>query len=318
MAVITHVALAVLASVVGGAALAAPPAEIGIPGQRVFPESLTSGPDGSVYIASIGARTIFRAAPGAATAAPWILPGDDAPAGYLGVFVDARRKTLWACSLPAAGPGVTTPVPSVLHAYDLQSGKALAHYPLPTAGGACNDAAVGADGSVYATDTPNMEVLRLKPGGSALEVWVGNGALGPKGGVLDGIAVVGNRVIVNTLATSKLFSVPVGKDGQAGTVTEVTLDQPLDKPDGMRSFGKDSLLIAQGGSAGVGRLSRVTLKGNAGTAVTLKEGYPDGAVAVTVVGSTAYVLEAQFGAMRGPPDAPTQPFHATAVFVGKP
>ncbi len=318
MAVITHVALAVLASVVGGAALAAPPAEIGIPGQRVFPESLTSGPDGSVYIASIGARTIFRAAPGAATAAPWILPGDDAPAGYLGVFVDARRKTLWACSLPAGGPGVTTPVPSVLHAYDLQSGKALGHYPLPTPEGACNDAAVGADGSIYATDTPNMEVLRLKPGGSALEVWVGNGAFGPKGGVLDGIAVVGNRVIVNTLATSKLFSVPVGKDGKAGTVTEVTLDQPLDKPDGMRSFGKDSLLVAQGGSAGVGRLSRVTLKGDAAKAVTLKEGYPDGAVAVTVVGSTAYVLEAQFGAMRAPPDAQTKPFHATAVPVGKP
>ena len=50
------------------AALAALPAQIDIPGQRLFPESLTSSADGAVYIGTIGARSIFRAAPGAATA----------------------------------------------------------------------------------------------------------------------------------------------------------------------------------------------------------------------------------------------------------
>jgi hypothetical protein len=41
-------------------------------------------------------------------------------------------------------------------------------------------------------------------------------------------------------------------------------------------------------------------------------------VAVTVVGTTAYVLEGQLSALRGSPDTPTKPFHATSVNVGKP
>ena len=54
-----------------------------------------------------------------------------------------------------------------------------------------------------------------------------------------------------------------------------------------------------------------------------EEGYPDGPVAVTVVGTTAYVLEGQLAAfMRGPnapaTPPPTKPFKATAVQVGKP
>jgi hypothetical protein len=306
----------VASALAAAAALAAPPQEIAIPGQRVFPESLTSAPDGTVYIGSIGTRTIFRAKPGAAAAEAWIGPSADVPAGYLGVFVDAKSKTLWACALPAGGPGVATPVPTTLHAYDLATGKEKGHYPFPTAGGVCNDIAVGADGSVYATDTQNMEVVTLKKGGTALAVWAGAGGFGPQGGVLDGISVLGKRVLVNTLATSKLFSVPIAADGKSGPITEVKLDRPIDKPDGMRSFGKDSLLIVEGGSAG--KLSRITLKGDSGVAVALKEGYPDGAVAVTVVGTTGYVLEAQFAAMRGDPATPTKPFHATAVSVGKP
>ena len=54
---------------------------------------------------------------------------------------------------------------------------------------------------------------------------------------------------------------------------------------------------------------------------TVKEGYPDGPVAVTVVGTTGYVLEGQLGAMRGPNAGarpPAKPFKATAVEVGKP
>jgi hypothetical protein len=64
---------------------------------------------------------------------------------------------------------------------------------------------VGADGGAYVSDTANIEVDRLVPGGFELEMWAGSGAFGPKGGVLDGISVLGNRLFVNTLATSKLI-----------------------------------------------------------------------------------------------------------------
>jgi hypothetical protein len=139
--------------------------------------------------------------------------------------------------------------------------------------------------------------------------------------VLDGISVLGNRVVANTLATSKLFSVPIQSDGKAGTVVEVKLDRDISRPDGMRSFGKSDVLIIEGGSGG--RLSRIALSGDTGKVTTLKEGYPDGPVAVTVVGTTAYVLEGQLMAMMrrpgdtSPPPDP-KPFKATAVELGKP
>jgi hypothetical protein len=65
------------------------------------------------------------------------------------------------------------------------------------------------------------------------------------------------------------------------------------------------------------------LNGDTGQVTTVKEGYPDGPVSVTVVGTTAYVLEGQLAAfMRGPAagaEAPQlKPFKATAVQVGKP
>jgi len=306
----------------GAAAHAAsPPPEIVIPGERVFPESLTSTADGAVIVGSLGMRTIFRAKPGAPNAEAWIQPDTDGMKMIFGVLADSKSKTLYACSGHfGPPPAEQAPTPSSLYAFDLETGAPKGHYSLPTAGGSCNDIAVGADGTAYATDTGNMQVVRLKKGAKELEVWAGaGGEFGPKGGVLDGIAVLDDRVIVNVLLTNKLFSAPIGKDGNAGTVTEIKLDNPITRPDGMRSFGKSSLLVAEAGS-GSGRLSRVDLTGDNGKVTTVKDGFPGGPVAVTVIGTTAYVLEGQLAAMmgRGDPNAKLAPFHATAVPVGKP
>jgi sugar lactone lactonase YvrE len=318
------VRLALLAAAAGvsvvHAASAATPAEIIIPGERLVTESLTSAADGSVIVGSVGGRTIFRAKPGADKAEAWIQPGTDGMGSIFGVFADDKSNTLYACSGSFGPPGAAR-APSALHAFDLKTGAPKGKYAFPTEGGMCNDIAVGSDGSAYATDTNNMQVVKLKKGGTALEVWAGaGGEFGPKGGVLDGIAVLGDRVVVNTLATSKLFAAPVGKDGKAGTVTEIKLDTPVERPDGMRSFGKSALLVAEGGSGG--QLTKVVIDGDSGKRTVLKQGFPDGPVAVTVVGTTAYVLEAQFASMRPPqgggaPPAP-KPFKATGVEVGKP
>jgi sugar lactone lactonase YvrE len=300
-------------------ALAAPPDAITIPGEKIFPESITSTNDGSVIIGSIGQKTIYRAKPGAATAEVWVPAGTDGLNNVLGVFADDKTNTVFACSNMLGPPTATPTVNATLYAFDLKTGSTKAHYVFPTDKGLCNDIAVDASGNIYATDTNNMEIVRLKKGGTALEVWAGNGAFGPKGGVLDGISVLGRRVFANTLATSKLFSVPIESDGKAGTVVEVKLDREISRPDGMRSFGKSDVLIIEGGSGG--RLSRIALTGDTGKVTTVKEGYPDGPVAVTVVGTTAYVLEGQLAAFFTRPGSPApdpKPFKATAVEVGKP
>jgi len=302
-------------------AAAALPDAIHIPGEKIFPESITSSSDGSVIIGSIGQKQIYRAKPGSAMAEVWIPAGTDGLNNILGVFADNKANTLYACSNVIGPPGAGPAVNATLYTFDLKTGKPKGHYVFPTEKGVCNDIAVDAAGNAYATDTNNMEIVRLKKGGTALEVWAGSGAFGPKGGVLDGISVLGKRVVANTLATSKLFSVPIEADGKAGTVVEIKLDREISRPDGMRSFGKSDVLIIEGGNGG--RLSRIAVDGDAGKVTTVKEGYPDGPVAVTVVGTTAYVLEGQLMAMmrrpgdNTPPPLP-KPFKATAVEVGSP
>lgn len=297
---------------------AAPPAEIQIPGQKVYPESITTRADGTILIGSIGQKVIYQVPPGHAAAEIWIRPALAGKQGIFGVFADNASSTLWACASTPGAPGDAPPPQSEIHTFDLKTGAPKGHYPLPTAGAFCNDIAVGSDGTAYISDTSNMQVVSLTKGAKALEVWAGGGAFGPKGGVLDGISVLGTRVLVNTLGTGKLFSIPIDSKGQAGTVTEVALERPLQRPDGMRSFGKTELLVIEGGSGG--SLSRIGLDGNAGKVVKIKEGFPDGPVAVTVAGTTAYVLEGQLAILFGrvDPNWTEKPYHATAVEVGNP
>lgn len=309
-------AASVSALALASAAGAQSPETILVPGRVILPESITSSADGSVYVGSILEGAVYKAAPGAAQAEPWIVGRPGGLTGVFGVLADDASGTLWICSgLPGfiPAPEGVTPAPSALHAFDLATGAPKASYQLPGEGAFCNDAAVGPDGSVYATDTQNMQVVRLAPGASELEVWSPAGAFGPPGGVLDGVAVVGGRVIVNTLQTSKLFAVDVAADGSAGAVTELTLSEEVTRPDGMRAFGDGAVLVVEGS----GELSKVDIDGSAGTVTVVGSGY-SGPVAVTVVGETAYVLEGQFALMQAGPDAEAPPIAAKAVAVGTP
>jgi len=107
-------------------------------------------------------------------------------------------------------------------------------------------------------------------------------------------------------------------DGHAGPISEIVLERSIQQPDGMRAFGKNELLLVE--SAAPGRLTRVTLEGDSGKVATVKEGYPEGPVSVTVVGTTAYVLEGQLAILFGQaaPNTVEQPYRATAVEVGRP
>lgn len=289
-----------------------PAREIVIPGERVFPESLTSTPDGTVIIGSLGASTIFRAAPGSARAEPWIERGSNGMDGVAGVLADPRSGTLWACTATIDLTSGAPPAASALLAFDLATGAPRARYPLPAPDSFCNDVAVAADGTVYATDSTHMNVLRLAPGATALERWAGD-AFGRSGEILDGIAILRGRVYVNVYRTGRLYAIDVRRDGSAGRIAEIALDRPLASPDGMRSLGRDSLLVAESG--GGGRLARVDVRGDRARVVTLADGFADGPAAVTVVGDTPWVLEAQFARLAEPPGAatPARPFRATAV-----
>ena len=308
-------ALAAALLVSGLPAVAAAPVEIRIPGTGVFPESITSSKDGTIYIGSVGQAQVYRVAPGGDVAEVFIRPGSGGIREVFGVLADDRTNTLWLCSNLRTQPQNAPAVPAALHGFDLKTGAPRTRYEFP-AGGMCNDIAVGGNGSTYATDTTGMQVLRLPKGGSKLEVWAGNGAFGPAGGILDGIAVVDGRVIVNTLRTNKLVAVNIRKDGSAGKIEELALSSPVTAPDGMRPFGGKGLLTTDG----TGKIQRVVIRGGKGEVTTVKDGL-DGVVSVTTVGDMGYALEGQLAILMarpgGPPPPAEKPFRAVGFPISK-
>src|SRR5471030_3145192 len=109
----------VLAGLVGlsGGALAQQ-TQIVIDDTRVFPESLTSTADGTVIIGSMAHGTVYRAAPGAAKAVPWIAAGPNKLGRVLGVFANEPANLLWVCTNDLDPKGTS----AELMAFDLKSG----------------------------------------------------------------------------------------------------------------------------------------------------------------------------------------------------
>src|SRR5215467_8341357 len=192
---------------------------------RIFPESLTSTRDGAVYFGSVGLDSVYRAAPDASVARTWIQPKANGLQQVLGVLADEATGTLWVCASATGGRGGAPAVgETALKAFALKDASFKASYAFP-GNGLCNDIAVAKDGSVYATDTIQARVLRLKKGASALDVWAADPALL---NTADGIALLDDgAVYVNSVGQGFLVRIPVQADGSAGAITKLENSQPL-------------------------------------------------------------------------------------------
>ena len=253
-----------------------------IEGERIFPESLDAGTDGSIYIGSIGKSSVFRATPGAGKATMWIEKNAGKISSITGVVADDANGRLWICSSDMNRLGE----PVSLKAFDIKTGAPKADYPFPENKGLCNDIVITKDGVVYATDTPNSRIFRLKPGATALEFWVSD----PRFEGIDGIALLpGGHLFVNNVRTGLLFKVEVKADGSAGAVTEVPTSRPLEGPDGLRPTPDGRYLIAENRG---GKISIGTFVGDKLQIDTLKEGL-EGPPGVTIAGNTIYAIEAK-------------------------
>jgi len=246
-------------------------------------ENITSSQDGSIYFGSTAKGTIYRAAPGAPQAEPWIQASTAGLTNVLGVLADDKTNTLWVCQNNTGGRGGAPVVgQTALRSFDLKSGAAKGTYPFPTNGGVCNDVAVAADGTVYATESFNNRVHRLRPGATALDIWITD----PQLAAIDGVALLADgAVYVNTFFGGKLFRIPVNADGSAGALVPIETSMPFGRPDGLRTVGPQTLIQAEG----QGRVAELTIQGNRAEVRVLREGLT-AAAGVTVVGDTAWVL----------------------------
>jgi sugar lactone lactonase YvrE len=293
-------------------AMAADRSEIVVADPGVFPESITSSADGAVFFGSLSKGAVYRAAPGTAKAEAWIKPGSNGLLAVLGVLADDKTNTLWVCS--SAMPGLAGAAPAgktSLVAFNLKTAALKTSYVFPGGSGFCNDIAIAPDGTVYATETSKGMVLVLKPGATALKVW----SAGPLLESADGITLLDDgAVYVNGFNTGTLARIPVEKDGSAGKAVKLQTSQPLTNPDGMRSVGPHTMLLAQG----KGEADEVTISGNNAELRVLKDGI-DGPTAVTRVGNSVFILEARLRYMD--PKMKGQdpgPFRALSVpYTGK-
>jgi sugar lactone lactonase YvrE len=308
--------LAIVGAVVASVACQAAPAEIAIPGERAFPENLTSARDGTLYVGSMAEGGIMRVAPGASSAEPWIAPGAGGSRSTFGLLADDAAGTLWVCSNDVSAWGIPGPGDakgSWLKSFDLKTGAPKGGATLPGENAACNDVTKGPDGGIYVTDVVNSQVLKLKPGGDGFDVWATDERFAPPpdGGGLDGLAFGSDgNLYVNTFSKGDLFRIAV-KDGAAGTVTPLKTSRPLMFPDGMQALGNGTFLMAEGG----GTLDLVTIEGDTAKIETLKDGLL-GPVGVTKVGDTAWVAEGQLGHLFDPAlkdKKPNLPFRIVAV-----
>ena len=257
--------------------------ELTINDTSVTPENLTSSKDGTVYFGSMSKGTIYRAAPGATFAEPWILASATGLTRVLGVLADDSSNTLWVCQNATGGRnGAPVVGQTALRSFDLKSGAAKGTYPFPANPGTCNDIAVSADGSVYVSESFRGRVHRLKPNAASLEIWAADSALN----IVDGLALLGDGALyVNNFGTGKLFRIPIKADGSAGALVAIETSMPLIRPDGMRRVGPRTLLQAEQ----QGRIAELTIVGDRAEVRVLQDGLTR-AAGVTLIPEGALVL----------------------------
>jgi sugar lactone lactonase YvrE len=299
---------------------AAGPSSIALPGERAFPESITSTRDGVLFVGRLGEGGVIRVDPRTGAAALFVAPGAGGSRSITGVFADEASMTLWACSNDLSalgGPASGRDRGAALKAFDLRTGAAKRSVSLPEPNSFCNDIAVDAGGAVYVTDSAHPAVLRLPAGAATFEVFATNPQFAPpqpNSAGLDGIAFGGDGAMyVTTYAAGGFFRIAV-EEGRAGRVIKLQ-GRALGLPDGLRPLGRNSFLLVEG----VGTLDRVEVDGDTFRATPLRSGFHT-PTSVTRVGAIAWVSEGQMPLFFDPArkgESPALPFQIYAVALRK-
>ena len=227
-----------------------------LPQKDLLTEGIAYDPETrAFFVSSVHRRKIVRRdADGTVT--DFVTEGREGLEGVLGLAVDAKRRLLWAVT--AALPQMQGWDPSLegtsaLVAFDLKSGKRVIRAALPRVGKhALNDLAIAANGDVYATDSLDSGVYRLRAGAKTLGAFVPPGVFRSPQGIAfaaDGrgayVADYVDGIWLVDLATGK-------REAVAGP-----RDVPLQGVDALAIHGKD-LVVSQNGIAPA-RIARLAL-----------------------------------------------------------
>jgi sugar lactone lactonase YvrE len=258
-------------------------ADILIADAKSQPESLTVAPGGVLIVGSASTPFVYKVRSGSSTAEKFVDASAEGPGTFFfGMLADASRHTLWTCQLTPV-PN-TTPVQrhTALRGFDLSTGMPKIRWNLPGDNSTCNDFSIGPDQALYLTDTANGKIYKLPPGASTAELFLEHRALLG----IDGITFLDGTLYVNNVKTNTLYRIPVDPSGKAGQPVTISLDQPVQGPDGMRA-ANGKLFVAENGS---GKISVITVHGDKASITVIKEGLrtPTG---VEPAGDTLWIAE---------------------------
>jgi sugar lactone lactonase YvrE len=244
---------------------AASAAAILIGDDKSRPESLTVAPGGVLFVGSASSPFVYKVRPGASVAEKFIDVSAEGPGtSFLGMLADSANNTLWTCQRTSVPNSTPAQGRSALRSFDLSTGAPKFRWNLPGDKTACNDFAFGADHALYITDTFTGRIYKLPAGASTAELYLEHQLL--RG--VDGITFLNGTLYVNNVFSGKLYRIPIGPDGKAAQPIEISTDQPLKGPDGMRA-ANGKLFVAENGG---GVIASLTVNGDKATVTVLKEG----------------------------------------------
>lgn len=159
-----------------------------VPDTTFFAEGIDVDPrDGSVFLASIHHRNVFRVHPGAAPVA--LLQDAEPPIGAaLGVRFDAARNLLWITTAPLPmmrDAGRAGDVGAELVAVDAARGTITQRYVLGDGRGVPGELALTPDGQVLVSDGVRGVLYRLRPAAARVEVVQSAALKSPQGIAVD-------------------------------------------------------------------------------------------------------------------------------------
>jgi sugar lactone lactonase YvrE len=268
-------------------AKAASAAEILIGDEKSRPESLTIAPGGTLIVGSASSPFVYKVRPGSNLAEKFIDVSSEGPGtSFLGMLADAASNTLWTCQRTTVPNAPPMNGQSALRGFDLTTGAPKLRWNLPGDNTACNDFAFGPNHALYITDTFTGRIYKLPTGASVGELYLEHQLL--KG--VDGITFLNGTLYVNNVFSGKLYRIPFGAEGKPGQPIEISTDQPLKGPDGMRA-ANGKLFVAENGA---GVIASLTINGDKAIVTVLKDGLkrPTG---IEPVGDTLWFTEIDAG-----------------------
>jgi sugar lactone lactonase YvrE len=279
--------LAVCIALFTGLTQAASAAEILIVDAKSQPESLTVAPGGVLIVGSASTPFIYKVKPGSTTVEKFFDASAEGPGTFFfGMLADAATNTLWACQLTPVQGVTPSRRQTALRGFDLSTGAPKLRWNLPGDNNVCNDFSIGPDKALYISDTSNGKIYKLPAGATTAQLLLQDPTLNG----IDGITFLNGTLYVNNVVTNKIYRIPMDASGKAGQPVEIMLDQPVNKPDGMRA-ANGKLLVAENGG---GKISVLTINGDKASVTVIKEGLKT-PTAVEPAGDTIWIAERAAG-----------------------